>query len=212
MGLKKEKNKEKNKAESQDNENRLKDAYDGSPAGEEAVEKENNEFLEIPAEAAAEEGEPIPMVMLPAEDVERLKDEAKTNLGNWQRERADFLNYKKRIERDQQQLNARIKGDIIKKILPVMDDLERALKALPDGVKEASWEAGIDLIYRKLRNTLESEGITRIAGESFDPNIHEAISHEPSSDHGSGEIIEIVQQGYMLGDRILRPALVRVAQ
>lgn len=207
MGLKNDKNKEKEKNKGVNN---------GEQTGEsapiqEGANTEESSQVEGEGEALAEE-EPIPMVMLPAEDVERLKEEAKSNLDNWQRERADFVNYKKRIERDQQMVNARIKGDIIKKILPVLDDLERALKALPEEVQEGSWSAGIQLIYRKLQNTLESEGVSKIEAETFDPNIHEAITHEPSPDHGSGEIIEIVQQGYMLDDRVLRPAQVRVAQ
>ena len=88
---------------------------------------------------------------------------------------------------------ARITGDIIKKYLPVLDDMERALKALPEKDRRLSWAAGIDLIFRKLQKIIESEGITNIPRrELFDPNRHEAISHEPSPDHDSGEIIEIV--------------------
>lgn len=209
MGLKKDKNKEKTTPKDQEKEE--KPGAQPEPREPEAPADEKNAQGENGGEREIEE-EAIPMLMLPAEDVEHLKAEAKINLENWQRERADFLNYKKRIERDQQQLHARITGEIIKKILPALDDLERALRALPEDTKEASWAEGIDLIYRKLMNIVEAEGVSKIPGETFDPTVHEAITHEESPDHESGEIIEIVQQGYKLGERVLRPALVRVAK
>ena len=104
-----------------------------------------------------------------------------------------------------------MKGDIIKKVLPALDDLERALQNRPTN---DPWASGIELIARKLQNVLESEGIKRIEaqGQEFDPNFHEAISHEPADGVKSGFVIAVVQNGYMLGDRVIRPALVRVAQ
>lgn len=198
MAKKKEKNKEKETKPSEMEENELEET-------QESLE----DVEETPGE---EEEEPIKMVMLPAEDVEHLKEEASKNLDNWQRERADFLNYKKRIERDQDALHARITGEIIKKYLPVLDDMERALKAHPEDSDESTWREGVDLIIRKLQKILDSEGVTRTPAEIFDPTRHEAITSEASPDHECGEIIEVVQQGYMLKDRVLRPALVRVAQ
>jgi molecular chaperone GrpE len=129
----------------------------------------------------------------------------------WARAQADFQNYKKRIERDNELTYVTMKGDIVKKILPVLDDLERALQNRP---AENSWAGGIELIARKLQNVLESEGIKRIEAEGaeFDPNFHEAITHEPADGVQSGFVIGVVQNGYMLGDRVIRPALVRVAQ
>jgi molecular chaperone GrpE len=129
----------------------------------------------------------------------------------WARAQADFQNYKKRIERDNELTYATMKGDIVKKILPVLDDLERALQNRP---AENAWANGIELIARKLQNVLESEGIKRIEAEGveFDPNFHEAISHEPADGVKSGFVIGVVQNGYMLGERVIRPALVRVAQ
>ena len=104
-----------------------------------------------------------------------------------------------------------MKGDIIKKILPVLDDLERSLAHRPE---DNSWANGMELIARKFQNILESEGVKPIdaTGQPFDPNYHEAISSEPSEDVESGHIIEVVQNGYMLGERVIRPAMVRVAQ
>ena len=132
----------------------------------------------------------------------------------WQRERADFLNYKKRIERDQIQTSQDIVGRVAKKYLPVLDDLERALKNKPEHGDGRVWSEGIVLIQKKLQGILESEGISEIKaeGEEFDPTRHEALSQEPSSAHTSGQIIEVIQKGYMIGDRVLRPSLVRVAE
>jgi len=129
----------------------------------------------------------------------------------WARSQAEFQNYKKRIERDNELIYASMKGDIIKKILPALDDLERALQNRP---ADDAWTDGIELIARKLNNLLDSEGVKRIEvnGMVFDPNFHEAISHEPSTDIESGYIIAVVQNGYMLGERVIRPALVRVAK
>jgi molecular chaperone GrpE len=130
---------------------------------------------------------------------------------SWMRSQAEFQNYKKRLERDNELTYVSMKGDIIKKVLPVLDDLERALQNRP---ADNSWASGIELIARKLQNVLESEGIKRIEaeGEEFDPKFHEAISHEPADGVKSGFVIGVVQNGYMLGDRVIRPALVRVAQ
>ena len=129
----------------------------------------------------------------------------------WARAQADFQNYKKRIERDNELTYITMKGDIVKKILPVLDDLERALQNRP---ADNGWSNGIELVARKLQNVLESEGIKRIEAEGaeFDPNFHEAISHEPTDGVKSGFVIGVVQNGYMLGERVIRPALVRVAQ
>ena len=133
----------------------------------------------------------------------------------WQRERADFVNYKKRIERDQQQNHQNMVGSITRKYLAVLDDMERALKTKPAEGDGAKWACGVDLIYRKLQGALESDGVSEMkieSGSIFDPNFHEALTHEDSPAHESGQIIEVVQKGYLIGDRVLRPALVRVAR
>ena len=124
---------------------------------------------------------------------------------------ADFQNYRKRVERDHESVKAIMKGDIVRRVLPLLDDLERALQNRP---AESAWAGGIELIVRKFQNLLDSEGIKRIdaKGVAFDPAFHEAISHEPSDEVESGHVIDVVQNGYMLGERVIRPALVRVAQ
>jgi molecular chaperone GrpE len=162
------------------------------------------EFVTIPSKEFA----------LYQEEMDKAQKQAKEHFEGWQRERADFTNYKKRIERENSLATQSIKGDIIKKYLPVLDDLSRAIKSRPEQGEGAAWAEGIELIFRKFQKIIETEGVTRIPAENqtFDPNFHEAISHEDHPDLSSGAIIEVVQDGYMLGERVLRPALVRVAK
>lgn len=130
---------------------------------------------------------------------------------SWLRSQAEFQNYRRRVERDSELTYASLKGDIVKKILPVLDDLERALQ---NRSAEDPWANGIELIARKFQNILENEGVKKIEaiGAEFDPNFHEAISHEPADGVESGHVIGVVQNGYTIGERVIRPALVRVAQ
>jgi molecular chaperone GrpE len=141
---------------------------------------------------------------------------AEDHLDGWHRERADFSNYKKRLERDQAQMRQTITGEVLKKYLVILDDMERALKNRPsDGGEGEAWATGVELISQKLKTILEQEGILPVAEEKgeFDPTCHEAISSEESPTHESGEIIEVLQQGYKMPDgRVLRPAMVRVAR
>lgn len=142
----------------------------------------------------------------------RLK--ADEYLDGWQRSRAEFANFKKRTEREQEQVYQTAAGAIIKRYLGVLDDLERALKNRPQEGEGAAWAEGIELIYRKLLAILESEGVKPMQpeGQMFDPNLHEAILSEDSDHHESGQIIEVLQPGYLLGEKVLRPAMVRVAR
>ncbi len=143
--------------------------------------------------------------------LEEANAKAKENLDGWQRAQAEFVNYKSRLARDQETQRVLMKGDIFKRVLPILDDLERALANVPEG---DPWASGLELIVRKFQSILESEGLKRIdaKGQPFDPNFHEAISHEPVDGVKSGHVIEVVQNGYTLGDRVIRPAMVRVAQ
>ncbi|HSO26746.1 MAG TPA: nucleotide exchange factor GrpE [Anaerolineales bacterium] len=154
-------------------------------------------------------------------DIEQLQqqlsealDKSNEYLEGWQRARAEFANYKKRMEREQEFAYQTASGTILKKFLEVIDDLELALKNRPTQGEGAEWATGIEMIYRKLLSLLEGQGIQRMnaEGQMFDPNLHEAVTSEPSSDHESGQIIEVLRAGYLLGDRVLRPAMVRVAQ
>lgn len=176
--------------------------------------REKHEVHEIKVEAV-ETPEANGQALAEIDALKRQLEEAEAKLAEsvdgWQRAQAEFQNYKKRIERDNELLYVTMKGDIVKKVLPALDDLERALQNRPEG---DAWANGIELIARKLQTMLDTEGVKKIeaAGAEFDPKFHEAISHEPAEGVASGHIIEVVQNGYMLGERVIRPALVRVAQ
>jgi len=135
-------------------------------------------------------------------------------LDGWQRTQADFANYKKRVERDRQQVQQNATANVVRRYLDILDDLERALANQPQDGEGAVWANGIDLVYRKWLNALEVNDVKpmEVEDQLFDPELHEAISHEQSDEHESGEVIEVVQTGYFIGDRVLRPARVRVAQ
>jgi molecular chaperone GrpE len=144
----------------------------------------------------------------------QLKVEAAEYLDGWQRARAEFANYKKRVERESEEVRQRIASEIILRYLNIMDDLERAIDNAPDEQDMLEWVSGIELIYQKFGALLEAEGVEPIEteGERFDPNLHEAISYEESEEYEGGSIIAVTQSGYKLGDRIIRPAMVRVAK
>lgn len=146
-----------------------------------------------------------------------LKQEADGYLDSLQRERASFANYRKRVEQEKAELFDRSLGEHVKIFFPVIDDLERALKHRPKDEDSncASWADGIALILQKLLKTLESKGVTPLEiqpGDAFDPNTQEAVTHEEHDEFHDHQIIEVVQTGYKLKDRIIRPAMVRVAK
>jgi len=148
------------------------------------------------------------------EELEQLSAQAAEYLDGWQRARAELANYKKRVERERKDAYKRAAGDIMAQFLDVVDDFERALKDLPAEEETASWVQGIELVHRKMQAILDSYGIETIdaVGQPFDPNLHEAISHEETDLVPEGYVIDVVKQGYRLGDRILRAATVRVAK
>jgi molecular chaperone GrpE len=178
------------------------EAVDQSVADKE--EKDSDETVTIPlSEYAAQ-----------LEEIDHLNQKADEFSDGWQRERAEFANYRKRMSRDLDAQKISNKIDIIKKYLAVKDDLERALKNMPAALTDEPWIDGIQLINQKLSNLLDGEGIQSIPAEgaAFDPEIHEAISHEDDPEVESGFIIEVVQQGYTIGERVVRPSQVRVAK
>jgi len=145
--------------------------------------------------------------------LEEMDKKAEEYLDGWQRARAEFANYKKRILRENMDIRQVARGEVIKLYLDIADDLERALQEKPEAGDGETWAEGIEIIFQKLRARLEVEGIKPMnpIGEEFDPNIHEALMKEESEEFESGQIIEVMQEGYWLGDKVLRPALVRVA-
>jgi molecular chaperone GrpE len=131
----------------------------------------------------------------------------------WQRERADFANYKKRAERDLRDAYQNATTEALIALLPVIDDFERAMTNIPDDLAENPWVDGVRGIQRKFNRLLADQGIEAIdpVGEPFDPNRHEAIGMEEDTEVESGYVTTTLQKGYVQGNRVLRPALVRVA-
>ena len=141
-----------------------------------------------------------------------LQQQAGEYLEGWQRARAEFANYKKRVERELQENREMSMGIALKGILPVIDDFDRALTNVPDEIKDNSWVSGVSMVQRKLYKFLEDSGVTSFdpVGEMFDPNRHEAIGTDDNSDVPSGHVSVTMQKGYLIGERVLRPALVKV--
>ena len=150
------------------------------------------------------------------EDMQRVLDETREqsdeHLRGMQRAAADFANYRRRVDEERAGLSQFSNALLIGKLLAVLDDFDRALETVPPGTNEA-WVDGVRLVERKLRGLLEAEGVREIEalGQPFDPNLHEAVVHETTTDHPDNQVIGELQRGYRLGDRVLRPSLVRVA-
>lgn len=149
----------------------------------------------------------------PAELEQRLaaaEAEAEAHLDDLKRLAAEFENYRKRVAREQESLSVRAGERLVKELLPIVDDLERALEAAEEH-EEARLEEGVRLVHRQLAAVLEREGLGEIDTDGkFDPHVHEALLSQPS-DADEGTVIEVLQKGYRLGDRVLRPARVVVA-
>ncbi len=153
-----------------------------------------------------------------AEEEERVQDDplaaaeakAQQHLDDLKRLAADFDNYRKRVAREQEALSTRAAERLVKELLPIVDDLERALEAAEEH-EEAKLEEGVRLVQRQLASVLEREGLAEIETKGkFDPHVHEALLSQPSEAE-EGSVIEVLQKGYRLGDRVLRPARVIVA-
>jgi molecular chaperone GrpE len=129
------------------------------------------------------------------------------------RKTAEFDNYRRRTERERQAQAEAAGADVLKELLPLVDDLERALKA-DSGEGTESYRRGVELILKRLGDTLKRRGVTTIdaLGADFDPNYHQAVAYEPAEGRREGEVIEEFGRGYMLGDRLLRPSMVKVAK
>jgi molecular chaperone GrpE len=145
-----------------------------------------------------------------ADELEALRNENEELISTLQRLQADFENFRKRAQRDQDALVARAGERIVKELLPVLDDLERALEAAEQH-EEAKLEDGVKLVHRQLEQLLAKEGLAPVETDGmFDPHVHEGLLTQPSESE-EGSVIEVLQKGYRLGDRVLRPARVVVA-
>jgi molecular chaperone GrpE len=146
----------------------------------------------------------------PLETLRREKDALQDRL---LRTAAEFDNYRKRVERDRREQAEAFTADALSDLLPIIDDLERALKA-PSGGDVDAFRKGVELIHRQMTELLRKRGVKTIdaVGADFDPRYHQAVVQESSPDHREGEVMEEFARGYVLGDRLLRPAMVKVAK
>ena len=130
------------------------------------------------------------------------------------RKSAEFDNYRKRIDRDRQAQSENAAASLVEELLPLMDDLERALKADAGAEGGDAYRRGVELIQQQLGEILRKRGVRPIEalGADFDPHYHQAVSYEPAEGRREGEIVEEFRRGYMLGDRLLRPSMVKVAK
>ncbi|RJO62699.1 MAG: nucleotide exchange factor GrpE [Dehalococcoidia bacterium] len=156
-----------------------------------------------------EELEPVVNIAALKQEIIDAKAKAQEYLEGWQRGQADFVNFKKRLEQDKIDAAKYANAGLILKILPVLDDFERAVGAVPPSMAKEPWVGGINGIARKLESVLESVGLTAIKaqGEFFDPNLHEASGSAPGPE---GLVVMELEKGYKLADRVLRPARVMV--
>jgi molecular chaperone GrpE len=153
-------------------------------------------------------------MMVSIEQLDAANAQAKQYMDGWQRERAEFANYKRRTERERAETYQNASADVIKVLLPIIDDFERAMLNVPADLAGNPWVSGVGMVGRKFDRLLENFNVTAVdpRGAIFDPSLHEAISMEDAPDSESGVVIETLQRGYLVGERVLRPALVRVAR
>ncbi len=146
-----------------------------------------------------------------AEQLAKEKEKAQSYLSSWQRAAADYQNYKRRVEQEREEIGRLHTGALIINILPLLDDLERALQSVDARLAGLTWVDGIRLIYRKFQGVLEISGVQEIEaeGKPFDPNLHEAVMFGEGED---GKVLSVVQKGYTLNGRVLRPTMVVVGR
>jgi len=144
----------------------------------------------------------------PLEELRRERDAVQDRL---LRTAAEFDNYRKRMDRERRDLAEYTAGEVLTELLPIIDNLERALQA---AAADDPLRKGVELIHRQMLDILRKRGVKPIEalGADFDPNFHQAVIHEPSAEHREGEVMEELQRGYVVGDRLLRPAMVKVAK
>jgi molecular chaperone GrpE len=176
------------------------------------VTAENQQQEETPGAAAPSDtkDDPAGIDGLRARLAEE-QEKAQTYLANWQRAAADYQNFKRRVETERSEVGRLANVALVMNLLPLIDDLERALRTVDTKLAGLTWIDGIWLIYRKFQAILENAGVKEIEadGRPFDPRVHEAISEAPGDE---GKVISVVQKGYLLGDRVVRPAMVIVGR
>jgi molecular chaperone GrpE len=199
----------------------LKKKHKDSVMEEQILENESAPAQEAETSASdngvAKEVETPPATEMPTleQQLEQVRQEAAQHLDRWQRAMAELANFKRRQEDQQKLQRDMIKADVLQGVISALDDLDLAFQNVPgqlDG-QLVGWVEGFRLVQRKLDRILDDQGVSMInTGGAFDPNLHEAVSHEDSAEHEEGQIIGELRKGYQIGNRVIRPALVRVAK
>jgi len=171
---------------------------------------ENVNDPEVQESAADEGGTAAAAATDPAQAMAQERDALRDRL---LRTAAEFDNFRKRVDRERRELSEFAAADLLSDFLPIIDNFERALQA-PAPAQAEGFRTGIEMIHKQMLDLLRKRGVKPIEalGADFDPNFHQAVIHEASADHRDGEVIAELQRGYMLGDRLLRPAMVKVAK
>jgi molecular chaperone GrpE len=145
--------------------------------------------------------------------LEELRRERNSLQDRLLRTAAEFDNYRKRIDRERRERAESAEADVLADLLPIVDDLERALQ-VPAGGDADAYRRGVELIHRQMTELLRRRGVNPIEalGKPFDPRVHQAVMHEESADHAEGEVMAELRRGYTIGDRLLRAAMVKVAK
>jgi molecular chaperone GrpE len=148
------------------------------------------------------------------QEIEKLKEESAHRLDQWKRAAANLENYRKRVEKERGELLALGQATLFAQLLPVRDDLERALQTVPATLHGLTWIDGIGLIERKLGALFEQYGLEEVdpLGKPFDPAMHQSVLQEQTTQHPDGQVTEVLQKGYRLRDKMLRPAMVKIAR
>jgi molecular chaperone GrpE len=171
---------------------------------------ENNETPlpegEHPTEASGEDN---------SEDnaLAELQRQVDDNHSRYLRAQADFDNFRRRTFKEKEELTQYASLKVISQLLPVLDNFQRALQTGGEGAESGSFAKGVDMIYRQLNQVLEAEGLKQMeaVGQPFDPELHQAIMQVASEDHDEGTVVEVIQPGYKLKDKVIRPAMVKVS-
>jgi molecular chaperone GrpE len=188
---------------------------------ETTIMNESDTINNAPAADSISEITPLEALTQAQAEIAQLKEQlastntkAVENLDGWQRVQAEFANYRRRQQNELASLRAKSTIDLVKRLLPIIDDFDRASKNMPESLKDNNFVVGLMLVQRKLQTVIEAENVKPIVvnpNDRFNPNLHEAVTQDTAEGIDSGNVIDELQRGYMIGDQVLRPTLVRVA-
>lgn len=184
--------------------------------GDEGAPKQadNNAIGQPSAEAEGVAAAEVPDMATLQEELQKQKEQSGYHLEQWKRTAADLQNYRKRVEKERGEWLQSGQAALIAQLLPILDDLERAFLTLPVALSSLTWTEGLALIDRKLQLILEQHGLKEIEalGKPFDPTRHQAILQEETTEYPDGQVLVVLQKGYIIQDRVLRPAMVKVTR